>query len=532
MVIILCIGLNMVSITNVPFSILSRKISNVSGVLFLRPTIFVVIEMCVAATIWVFMGWAMANGGDSRMFVGETQFATIGNPDYAIWFFQLSLLFAAVAIISGATLQKKANFRARLAISVFYGLAIFPTLFHWVWTSWGWASAYRSTFRDDLLFGCGVIDTAGSSVIHMSSGCAGLIVLWLLKPHANVGIDLEDASHQMFNRRHTFANICGPLFLWIGFVGLNVATNLPAVNADYVAGRRLIMTVVSGISAFLIGYLNVGFICRDMEVLSKIGDMRARNIICLKCFVSGLVAIGASCSTCELEGAAFIGIMAAILCIITTWLQRYIFLDVAEMAVSVHLVNGAWGLIAAGLLTSQAGYEGTYADAYRDRSDPDRSMSDPDRSMCCRGVFYGGHGSQIAANCVFGLAVLAWTICTIIPFLLFIRVAFPTEFLDNLADLAAPDLLTTVAEDQLRHKREESHHPVIVDVVKQQDTTGFAEKYGYSWDYAFILPNPEQDNDEASTNALLVRNKHSFPKNIHFTCVFVYVPFLLQLYTT
>lgn len=30
--------------------------------------------------------------------------------------------------------------------------------------------------------GCGVVDSAGSSIIHMSSGCAGLVLLWLTNP--------------------------------------------------------------------------------------------------------------------------------------------------------------------------------------------------------------------------------------------------------------------------------------------------------------------------------------------------------------
>jgi hypothetical protein len=264
------------------------------------------------------------------------------------------------------------------------------------------------------------------------------------------------------------------------------------------------MTVVSGISSFLIGYLNVGFTCRDMEVLPKIGDMRARNIICLKCFVSGLVAIGAACSTCELEGAATIGIVAAVLCISTTKLQTFMFIDAAEMAVSVHLVNGVWGLIAAGLLTSQAGYEGTYADAYHGSYPTDRSMS-------CRGVFYGGLGPQLAANCVFGLAVLAWTTCTVTPFLLFILVAFPSAFLDDIAELAAPESLPTVARDRQQRPsqlQEENQRSLVAGVAKQQlDTKSFLETNGYSWDYVFIIPNPKQDDDDKSSNALMVRKR-------------------------
>ena len=265
MTVFLGVGLSVISIANVPSL---QKLRILSGMILLRPFV----DVNIAATSWVLMGWAMANGGDTNLFVGVHEFATVGTVNYTIWFFQLSLLFVSLSIVSGATLPLLINGHARLAISLFHAIAIFPPLFHWVWTSWGWASPYRSTYRDDLLLDCGVIDTAGASVIHMSAGCTGLVLHWLLSRRRHHTDSVSEAIHHMVeqmrfsqkkkstyetiddldnvspavNYMETFSSMGGSLFLWMGFIGLNVATNLPAQDASYVGGRRLIMTVVAG----------------------------------------------------------------------------------------------------------------------------------------------------------------------------------------------------------------------------------------------------------------------------------------------
>ena len=266
MTVFLGVGLSVISIANVPSL---QKLRILSGMILIRPFV----DVNVAATSWVLMGWAMANGGDTNLFVGVHEFATVGTVDYNIWFFQLSLLFVSLSIVSGASLPLLINGHARLAISLFHAIAIFPPLFHWVWTSWGWASPYRSTYRDDLLLDCGVIDTAGASVIHMSAGCTGLVLHWLLSRRKHHTDSVTEAVRHMVehmfshkkkttsetadddqdmplavNYMQTFSSVGGSLFLWMGFIGLNVATNLPAQDATYVGGRRLIMTVVAGTS--------------------------------------------------------------------------------------------------------------------------------------------------------------------------------------------------------------------------------------------------------------------------------------------
>lgn len=78
-------------------------------------------------------------------------------------------------------------------------------------------------------------------------------------------------------------------------------------------------------------------------------------------------------------------------------------MDDVVNAAPVHLFCGIWGLMAAGLFTTKFGYSASYY---------------PDRSDECSGLLYGGSGRALAANVVFGLAILAWV--GLMSFVLFV----------------------------------------------------------------------------------------------------------------
>lgn len=53
---------------------------------------------------------------------------------------------------------------------------------HWVWAEDGFANPRND--EDKLLFGCGVIDFAGSGVVHVTGGTAALVGSVILGPRA------------------------------------------------------------------------------------------------------------------------------------------------------------------------------------------------------------------------------------------------------------------------------------------------------------------------------------------------------------
>jgi Amt family ammonium transporter len=115
--------------------------------------------------------------------------------------------------------------------------------------------------------------------------------------------------------------------------------------------------------------------------------------------LAGLVSITASCATVEMEGAFCIGMIASMFFYVATQvLQKYKIDDVVD-AFPVHGASGLWGVIAAGLFTTEDNYRKAYASEYSDGED---------RAKHCAGVFYGGDGSQLGANLVLALVVIAW----------------------------------------------------------------------------------------------------------------------------
>ena len=290
MVLILSVGFLLLAVANVPLSLRELKAS--SSFLLSRPFI----DLNISLTTWVLMGWALANGGDIGLFLGTSEYATIGVASYELWFFQAMLLYLSVVIFSNATLSRQINGYARSASVMYYSLVVFPILYHFLWSVGGWASPYRSSYKEDLLVGCGVIDSAGASIIHMSSGCVGLILLWLVRPrehhplqsesgvkkivknsekkasdeeipvrteskkpsvqigeedrlsllekekkdHLSHENSLEDIPIADFKTRQLYANISAPVLIWLGFLGLNVITNLPGNNISIIAGKRYV----------------------------------------------------------------------------------------------------------------------------------------------------------------------------------------------------------------------------------------------------------------------------------------------------
>jgi Amt family ammonium transporter len=55
---------------------------------------------------------------------------------------------------------------------------VYPVIAHNIWSSSGYLSAYSK----DPMFGTGMVDFAGSGVVHLTGGITALIATWLLGP--------------------------------------------------------------------------------------------------------------------------------------------------------------------------------------------------------------------------------------------------------------------------------------------------------------------------------------------------------------
>jgi Amt family ammonium transporter len=156
------------------------------------------LDACGAAVAFFTVGYAFAFGGQNhespnKTFVGTSNFFLIGVDDYAYWLFQYAFSAAAATIVAG-TLAERCQMTAYLCYSILLSGWVYPIIVHAVWNPNGFLSAYSV----DPLWGTGMVDFAGSAVVHVTGGTTALFATMILGPrrgrfHDETGRKLEKA---------------------------------------------------------------------------------------------------------------------------------------------------------------------------------------------------------------------------------------------------------------------------------------------------------------------------------------------------
>jgi Amt family ammonium transporter len=140
------------------------------------------LDACGAALGFYSVGFAFAYGGsdysDSRKtFIGTENFFLIGVEDLTFWLFQFAFAATSATVVAG-TLAERCQMTAYLCYSIAVTGFLYPVVCHAVWSPQGFLNAYNQ----DPLWGVGVIDFAGSSVVHLTGGTTALIATYALGP--------------------------------------------------------------------------------------------------------------------------------------------------------------------------------------------------------------------------------------------------------------------------------------------------------------------------------------------------------------
>lgn len=343
-------------------------------------------DATIGAVCWWLLGYGFAFGESAGRFIGTDGFALKGPQfesedgtltngyNYAFWFFQYAFAATAATIVSGAVAER-VSFNAYLVYSVVLTSFVYPVVVHWGWAG-GWASAFAG---ENLLFGCGLLDFAGSGVVHMTGGLAALAAAYIVGPRT--GRFNSDGSVNVLPEQSSVLQTLGTLILWVGWYFFNGASTLAIVGVSGIAAKAMVNTTISAafgaLTTVLLTKLNLG-----------IWDTGSAN----NGVLAGLVGITAGCSVTNPEGAMIIGIVAGFVYIYSSKLLLKLRIDDVVNAAPVHAFCGAWGVVAASLFATKENYGLAY-------------YGEPDK---CAGVFYGGDGSVLAANVLFILAVIGW----------------------------------------------------------------------------------------------------------------------------
>jgi Amt family ammonium transporter len=349
-------------------------------------------DASIGSICWWALGFGLASGTSSGFFIGTDGFGFVdGSTDTkAGWFFQWAFAATAATIVSGAVAER-VTFGCYIAYSVVLTSFIYPVVVHWGWNG-GWGGAWRT---DDLLFGCGVTDFAGSGVVHLCGAVAALVGAIVVGPRIgrfDEGIKLPQQS--------VIFQTLGTLILWMGWYGFNGCSTLmlAGYSSDDTAQLGGTAFDFSGVAAHTMVTTTLAAAAGCLTTTALNMMMSPENVIDISAanngILAGLVSITAGCSTVEPVGAFFIGIIGAFFYTAGVVFLEKMKIDDVVGAVPVHGFCGIWGVIAPGLFASSKQYANAY---YSSRADK------------CAGIFYGGDGSSLGANAVFILAVIAWS---------------------------------------------------------------------------------------------------------------------------
>ncbi len=289
--------------------------------------------LCLISVQWVLWGYSLAFGPDKGGIIGSLAWAGLSgvgldpNPDYAATiphqaFMIFQMMFAVItpALISGSFAERM-KFTGFAVFILLWATFIYDPLAHWVWGVGGWLRTK------------GALDFAGGTVVHISSGVAGLITALVLGKRMGVGTE-HMAPHNLP------MTVLGASLLWFGWFGFNAGS---ALASGSLATGAFVTTNTATATAAL-SWMVAEWIHRGKPTTLGIASGA----------VAGLVAITPACGFVSPMSSILIGLGAGVICYMGVLIKGKFGYDDALDAFAVHGLGGTWGALATGLFASKA----------------------------------------------------------------------------------------------------------------------------------------------------------------------------------
>jgi ammonium transporter, Amt family len=292
--------------------------------------------MAIASVIWAVFGYSMAFGEGSIVGSPTQYFMLKGvgeapNPDYAgtiphqsFMMFQMMFAIITPALITGAFAERM-KFSAFVWFVVGWLVLVYFPLAHMVWGKGGifnWALGGKIP----------VLDFAGGTVVHISSGFSALVCAVLL------GKRIGFPSEPMPPHNVVFT-LLGAGMLWVGWFGFNAGS---ALSAGGLATKAFAATHFSAAAAALSWGVTEWMLKGRPSVLGVASGM-----------VAGLATITPASGFVTVPAAIVIGLVAGIVCYMSvTKLKSVCGYDDSLDVFGVHGMGSVIGMIACGLVAS------------------------------------------------------------------------------------------------------------------------------------------------------------------------------------
>jgi Amt family ammonium transporter len=265
-------------------------------------------DMCFGAVAYWVLGYGLMFGLNESGWLGTTGFAPhmVSDSEYGALFFQTMFAATSATIVSGA-IAERARFSAYIVGSVLITGLIYP-----VYGSWVWGSTHGG---EGWLRQLGFIDFAGSSVVHAVGGWAALAAILVVGPRTGrFGPDGE--PRQILGHNLPLVSL-GAFILWIGWFGFNAGST----GAATVGLGKIALNTHMGGAAGALGAIGMLALLRRKLLM-----------------------------TSTLNGS--IAGLAGGLSVVAGSVLEALRIDDVVGAVSVHVVGGVWGTLAAGMFNA------------------------------------------------------------------------------------------------------------------------------------------------------------------------------------
>ncbi len=322
--------------------------------------------------------FGQAVAGTKGFFLGSLGDGTLDVGAFAFFLFQMVFMDTAATIVTGG-MAERWKFSAFIPFGVYMAVFTYPLYGMWIWGG-GWLAQLGANFG----LGHGAVDFAGSSAVHAIGGFSALAGALVIGPR--IGKFKADGTPVAIPGHHIPMAILGTIILVFGWMGFNGMSTLSAGDLRFPI--IIANTMLAGAAGTMAAMFLVWRLWGHPDP-----SMTANGML------AGLVAITAPCAFVTPWAAVLIGAVGGLLVVgsVIFW-ERVVKVDDPVGAISVHGVNGLWGMLALGLFA-----DGTYGAGWNGVEG------------AVTGLLYGD-GGQFAAQLIASIVVATWAFGTMYVF--------------------------------------------------------------------------------------------------------------------
>ena len=262
----------------------------------------------------------------------------------ALFFFMMVFMDTTATIPTGAMAE-------RWAWKNFCIFSLWVALPYCLYANWLWGGGWLAQGGINWGLGHGAVDFAGSGVVHAMGGIIGLAGALVIGPRIGKFVG---GKPQAMPAHNVNIVVAGTFILAFGWFGFNPGSTLSGTDLrmSYVVVNTMLASVTASIACML-------------TLMGK-GLKPDPTMLC-NGMLAGLVAITAPCAFVDPWAAGVIGAIAGWLVVEAVFFFEKRGVDDPVGAISVHGVNGLWGVISVGIFaTGQygAGWNGVVRESF------------------------------------------------------------------------------------------------------------------------------------------------------------------------